>query len=183
MSGRPDSRERAASSGLTARTASFLLMSIELRNLGRTLPWRPYHTGVCRALPGAPIALQHHRLVPAGKPISTEAAFRLGNLLTRNRQLSRLAASRRAVVLGRSRAACVAALDVIADGEIQRHQIRTRFLGARKSLSPGFTSKAWYQASMLRTTPLTRYRTGAWESDTICWRIEASVCFSRQLWA
>jgi hypothetical protein len=37
------------------------------------------------------------------------------------------------------------------------HQMRTLFSGARKSLSAGFTLKASYQASMFRTTPLTRY--------------------------
>ena len=63
------------------------------------------------------------------------------------------------------------------------HQIRTRFSGARKSLSPSFTLKASYQASMFRTTPFTRYRTGACGLDTICWRIESSVDFWRQDWA
>src|SRR3984893_2540757 len=47
------------------------------------------------------------------------------------------------------------------------HQIRTRFSGARKSLSLGLTLKALYQASMLRTTPSTRYFTGAWGFETI----------------
>jgi hypothetical protein len=63
------------------------------------------------------------------------------------------------------------------------HQIRTRFSGARKSLSLGLTLKALYQASMLRTTPSTRYFTGAWALETSCWRIESSVDFWRQLWA
>ena len=41
------------------------------------------------------------------------------------------------------------------------HQIRTRFCGTRNRLSLGLTLKASYQASMFRTTPLTRYFTGA----------------------
>src|SRR5713101_2285124 len=61
------------------------------------------------------------------------------------------------------------------------HQIRTRFSGARKSLSLGLTLKALYQASTFRTTPLTRYFTGAWGFETICWRIESSVDLWRQL--
>jgi hypothetical protein len=36
------------------------------------------------------------------------------------------------------------------------YQIFTRFSGARYSLSSGFTPKASYQASTLRTMPLTR---------------------------
>lgn len=38
----------------------------------------------------------------------------------------------------------------------RHHQIFTRSAGARYSLSPGFTPNAAYQASTLRTTPLTR---------------------------
>jgi hypothetical protein len=36
---------------------------------------------------------------------------------------------------------------------------------------------------MFRTTPLTRYCGGAWGLDTMSWRIESFVDFSRQLWA
>jgi hypothetical protein len=61
------------------------------------------------------------------------------------------------------------------------HQIRTRVCGKRKRLSLGLTLKAWYQASMFRTTPLTRYFTGAWAFETICWRMESSVDLWRQL--
>ena len=46
----------------------------------------------------------------------------------------------------------------------QLHQIRARWSGPRYSRSPGLTSKAGYQASMLRTTPLTRNFSGEWGS-------------------
>jgi len=36
------------------------------------------------------------------------------------------------------------------------HQIFTRWSGATYSLSPGWTSKAWYQPGMLRIVPSTR---------------------------
>jgi hypothetical protein len=48
------------------------------------------------------------------------------------------------------------------------HQIRTRFSGETYSELPGLTSNAAYQASMFRTTPLTRYRRGLWGSLTTC---------------
>jgi hypothetical protein len=59
------------------------------------------------------------------------------------------------------------------------HQMRTRSWLGRYSGSPGLTSKAVYQASMLRTV-LTRYSAGAWQSVRICCRSAASRILFRQ---
>ncbi len=55
-------------------------------------------------------------------------------------------------------------------GRDSNHQILTRFPGATYSFSLGFTANAAYQASRLRTTPLTRNWRGECGSLTTCLR-------------
>jgi len=58
------------------------------------------------------------------------------------------------------------------------YQIRTRAVGSRYSVWPGWTANAWYQGSMLRTTSV---RTGHGECGSVssCWRSAGSRLLQR----
>ena len=63
------------------------------------------------------------------------------------------------------------------------YQICTRFSGASQSACSGLTSNASYQASMLRSMPLTRYLGGEWLSDFNSRNARSSRRITRQAWA
>src|SRR6185437_14568039 len=63
---------------------------------------------------------------------------------------------------------------------LRLHQIFTRLPGSTYSFSPGLTPNAVYQASRLRTTPLTRNWRGECGSLTTCLRTKSSVTLPRQ---
>jgi hypothetical protein len=56
------------------------------------------------------------------------------------------------------------------------HQMRTRSCGSRWSLSPGFTPKASYQASILRIEPSTRKRADEWRCRSTSAAFQAGIC-------
>jgi hypothetical protein len=63
------------------------------------------------------------------------------------------------------------------------YQMRARCSGGMYIVSPGFTPKAWYQASTLRSGPSTRKRPGLCGSVVTWLRRASARCFSRHTWA